>query len=133
MLRSGIPPEVAKRTKALYSCVDEYSMRTEPANQLEIDHRIPQIRWDTNEDDNRNLTDAQIKEKFMLLTRSNNLLKSRVCEECKQTGKRGKGYKEIEFWYMGDENYTDEIGCEGCFWHNPTRWRFLLNEELKKK
>lgn len=72
-------------------------MRREQANILEIDHRIPQVRWNTNEDDNSDLTDEQIKEKFMLLTSSNNLLKSRVCEECAKTNRRGKGYKEIEF------------------------------------
>lgn len=131
--RSGIPSHIAKRAKALFDCVDEYSMRTEPANQLEIDHRIPQVRWDSNEDDNSCLTDEQIKEKFMLLTRSNNLLKSRICEECKRTGKRGKGYKEIAYWYIGDEDYCDAIGCEGCFWHNPSKWRAMVNKELNKK
>ena len=130
--RTGIPPEIAKRAKALYGCVDEYTLRVEPANQLEIDHRVPQVRWTTNEDDNTNLTDAQIKEKFMLLTRANNLLKSRFCEDCARTGKRAKGYKVIEFWYKGDENYDCSIGCEGCFWHNPTKWREELNKKIKK-
>lgn len=130
--RTGIPAEIAKRAKNLYGCVDEYTLRVEPANQLEIDHRVPQVRWTTNEDDNTNLTDAQIKEKFMLLTRANNLLKSRFCEECTKTGKRAKGYKVIEFWYKGDENYDRSIGCEGCFWHNPTKWRDELNKKIKK-
>ncbi len=131
--RTGIPPKIAKRAKELYGCVDEYSMRTEAANILEIDHRVPQVRWTKNEDDNTNLTDEQIKEKFMLLSRQNNLLKSRICEECARTNKRGKGYKEIEFWYVGDEDYTDEIGCVGCFWHNPSKWRKELNKTIKEK
>ncbi len=131
--RTGIPPKIAKRAKELYGCVDEYSMRTEAANVLEIDHRVPQVRWTKNEDDNTNLTDEQIKEKFMLLSRQNNLLKSRICEECARTNKRGKGYKEIEFWYVGDEDYTDEIGCVGCFWHNPSKWRKELNKTIKEK
>ncbi len=130
--RTGIPTQVAKRAKILYGCVDEYTLRVEPANQLEIDHRIPQIRWSTNEDDNTNLNDAQIKEKFMLLTRENNLLKSRFCEDCTKTGKRAKGYKSIEFWYKGNEDYNDTIGCEGCFWHNPAKWREELNKKIKK-
>ena len=131
--RTGIPPKIAKRAKELYGCVDEYSMRTEAANVLEIDHRVPQVRWTKNEDDNTNLTDEQIKEKFMLLSRQNNLLKSRICEECARTNKRGKGYKEIEFWYVGNEDYTDEIGCVGCFWHNPSKWRKELNKTIKEK
>ena len=43
-----------------------------------------------------------------------------------------KGYKVIEFWYKGDENYDCSIGCEGCFWHNPTKWREELNKKIKK-
>ena len=131
--RTGIPAKVAKRAKELFGCVDEYSMRTEAAKVLEIDHRTPQVRWTTNEDDNSNLTDEQIKAKFMLLTSHNNLLKSRICEECAKTNKRGKGYKEIEFWYVGDENYSDDIGCVGCFWHNPSKWRKELNKKIKEK
>jgi len=131
--RTNIPKELADRVKKIYNCVDEYSLRTEPANKLEIDHRIPQVRWTENEDINsKYMLESQIEEKFMLLTRENNLLKSRICEKCKETGCRGKGYKVIEFWYNGDEKYNDSIGCNGCFWYNPSEWRHQLNKELKK-
>lgn len=131
--RSDIPEKIKKRVKELYNCIDEYSMRTEFAKDLEVDHRTPQVRWTENETDNSNLTDEQIKEKFMPLTKKNNLLKSRICEECVKTNKRGKGYKVIDFWYVGDENYTEDIGCVGCFWHNPSMWRKKLNEKIKGK
>ena len=130
--RTSIPPQIAKRAKELYGCVDEYSVRVEPANQLEIDHRVPQVRWTSNEEDNSNLSDEQIIEKFMLLSRANNLLKSRICEECVKTGKRGKGYKVIEFWYEGGEAYSETLGCVGCFWHNPKKWRDELNKKIKQ-
>lgn len=130
--RSAIPPEIISRAKRIYGYVDEYSVRSEPANQLEIDHRIPQVRWNSDESDNRGLTDAQIREKFMLLSRANNLLKSRICEECKRTGKRGRGYKIVEFWYEGSESYELSVGCRGCFWHNPTKWREEINKAIKK-
>lgn len=130
--RTSIPTQIAKRAKELYGCVDEYSVRVEPANQLEIDHRVPQVRWTANEEDNSNLSDEQIIEKFMLLSRANNLLKSRICEECVKTGKRGKGYKVIEFWYEGEETYSETVGCAGCFWHNPTKWRDELNKKIKQ-
>lgn len=130
--RTDIPPEVKKRAKELFACIDEYSMRTEVPKDLQLDHRVPQVRWATNEDDNSNLSDAQIREKFMLLTESNNLLKSRVCEECVKTGKRGKGYKEIEFWYKGTEIYDSSLGCVGCFWHSPSVWRAELNKKIKE-
>lgn len=132
--RTSIPAKLAKRAKELYGCVDEYTLRTEPANMLEIDHRVPQVRWTENEDiNNINMADEEIKEKFMLLTRANNLLKSRCCEECVKTGKRAKGYKTIEFWYKGNEDYDENIGCCGCFWHNPTKWREELNKSIKKE
>ena len=68
----------------------------------------------------------------MLLTSPNNLLKSRICEECAKTNKRGKGYKVIEFWYEGTEQYDESIGCRGCFWHNPSAWREELNKKIKE-
>jgi len=130
--RTSIPPTIAKRAKEIYDCIDEYAVRTEPAGQLEIDHRVPQVRWTTNEDINKpNMSDDEIIDKFMLLTRANNLLKSRICESCVKTGKRGKAYKSIAFWYVGEEKYSDEIGCIGCFWHNPTKWREEANKRLK--
>ncbi len=131
--RADIPDKIVKRAKELFDYIDEYSMRKEPANKLELDHRVPQVRWTENEEDNSDLTDEQIKEKFMLLTSPNNLLKSRVCEECVQTGKRGKGYKEIAYWYKGTEDYDKSIGCEGCFWHSPSKWRKELNKKIGGK
>lgn len=130
--RNNIPQKVVKRAKELYDCIDEYTMRTEPAKDLELDHRVPQVRWESDEDDNKDLTDEQILAKFMLLTSKNNLLKSRACEHCAKTGIRANGYKVIEFWYKGSREYNPEIGCEGCFWHNPTRWREELNKVIKK-
>lgn len=131
--RAGIPKQIAKRAKQLFECIDEYTLRKEPANKLEIDHRIPQVRWGKNEDKNLRLTDDQINEKFMLLTRENNLLKSRACEKCVETGLRSNGYGEIEFWYKGDKNYSDTLGCDGCFWYNPSKWREELNKIVIKK
>lgn len=130
--RNNIPRNIVKRAKEIYECIDEYTMRTEAAKDLELDHRVPQVRWTTDEDDNNNLTDEQIKEKFMLLTSKNNLLKSRVCEHCAKTGKRGNGYKVIEYWYIGDQKYDESIGCVGCFWHDPSTWRKKLNDFVKE-
>lgn len=131
--RANIPPMLAKRVKKIYGNVDEYTLRTEPSNRLEIDHRIPQVRWTESEGQNKNsMSDIEIKNKFMLLTRENNLLKSRICEQCKLTNKRGKGYKIIEFWYKGNEDWDSETGCEGCFWFSPYEWRKQLNKFIKR-
>ena len=132
--RTSLTKTLADKVKKIYGFVDEYSLRTEAPSRLEIDHRVPQVRWTANEGVNSpSMSEEQIKSKFMLLTRENNLLKSRICEHCAATGKRGKGYKAIEFWYLGDEDYDEKIGCKGCFWYNPSKWRKQLNEEIKKK
>lgn len=130
--RKNIPDSVKRRAKKIYKNTDEYTLREEPANTLELDHRLPQVRWTSSEKVNTGLSDEQIIEKFMLLTRKNNLLKSRYCEKCKATGIRANGYRDIEFWYVGDKYYDDKLGCEGCFWYNPSKWREELNKVLKK-
>ena len=130
--RSSIPEKLVKKIKTFYNNIDEYSCRKEPSNLLEIDHRIPQIRWSGNEDINDiNMTEKEIEEKFMLLTRSNNLLKSRKCEQCKKTGIRAKGYQDTEFWWIGNKQFDINIGCIGCFWHSPKKWMEELNKKIK--
>src|SRR5690554_4351375 len=59
-----------------------------PSKELEVDHKFPQVRWNKNEEKYNDLTEEEIKSKFILLTRSNNLLKSRHCERCVKTNKR---------------------------------------------
>ena len=118
-IRSNIPTKLAQRIKSIYKREEAVLLRQLPANQLEIDHRFPQVRWSEDERPNNiNMSEAEIKDKFILLTRSNNQLKSRNCERCSQTGKRGY-FSGIRFWYKGNENWDPEIntdderGCEG--------------------
>ncbi|MDR2341801.1 MAG: hypothetical protein LBD84_02000 [Campylobacteraceae bacterium] len=72
----------------------------------------------------------------MLLSRNNNLWKSRQCETCLRTKKRGS-FPGIYFWYKGDEIWHgatdyDENGCIGCFWYDPYTWREELNSIINK-
>ena len=113
-------------------------LRQLPSRQLEIDHRFPQVRWDKDEDVNDpSMSTKEIKQRFILLNRSNNLLKSRYCERCVQTGQRGY-FSGIRYWYKGNDNWDsnisphDERGCEGCFWYDPYKWRKLLNKLIAK-
>lgn len=131
--RSDISDYVKRRAKEIYGYIDEYTLRIEPAKDLQLDHRLPQVRWKTSESSNPAPSDEEIKEKFMLLTEENNLLKSRYCEACKKTNIRANGYRDIEFWYFGDKYYDEKIGCEGCFWYNPSKWRTELNKAIKKQ
>jgi len=98
-------------------------------DQLTVDHKLPLIRW--NEESQATLTDYSnlepeyIKANFQLLKKSNgsvshNLLKSRACEKCAKTGKRGTPFG-IDFFYAGGPKWDpadekDPSGCIGCGW-----------------
>ena len=136
--RSGIPQKLAKRVKKVYSNQEAMLLREMPPRELEVDHKFPQVRWCKDESENKvDMSEVEIKEKFILLTRSNNLLKSRYCERCVKTGKRGH-FPGIYFWYEGNENWQgtskcDESGCIGCFWYDPYQWREELNKLVNNK
>ncbi len=134
--RSGLSQTLAKKIKEFYKNEEAVFLREMNPKELEVDHKFPQIRWSSNEDKNsENMTEEDIKSKFILLTRSHNLLKSRYCEKCVRTKIRGN-FPGIYFWYSGDKNWVhndnDEKGCIGCFWHNPYKWREELQKILAK-
>jgi hypothetical protein len=103
------------------------------------------VRWGNVEEKlELNLSEAEIKAKFQLLKKddagNHNLLKSRSCENCLKTEKRGTPFG-IKFWYKGDENWSDKIpqtgakaeeGCLGCGWYNFEKWRTELNRKLEQ-
>ena len=117
-----------------------------PANQLTIDHKLPMLRWDETQkivqNDYSNMGEDDIKQHFQLLKKSNgsvshNLLKSRSCEVCWKTDKRGKPFG-IDYFYSGTSqwepsNKLDHSGCIGCGWYDFNLWRNELNKELKKR
>ena len=128
--RYGISPKLARKIKDIYKNEEAVLLRKLSDKKLEIDHKFPQIRWGKDEVTNENLTDRELQDKFILLSKNNNSLKSRYCERCFREGKRGC-FPGIYYWYKGSEkwqgNVNDEKGCEGCFWYSPYKWR----EELK--
>lgn len=137
-IRSGFPQKLINRIKHILNFEEALFLRKMMPRELEVDHKFPQVRWNKNEPVNgTDMKAEEIKEKFILLTRSNNLLKSRYCEKCCKTGKRGC-FPGVYFWYEGDEEWDvkidkhDEAGCEGCFWYNPYKWREELNKIVKK-
>ena len=115
-------------------------------HELTVDHKLPMIRW-SNEESKRqtdygSMSDADIRQMFQLLKASNgsvshNLLKSRACERCFKTGKRGKPLG-IAYFYSGGERWEpkdkkDSAGCVGCGWHDFAEWRSNLNKILGEK
>ncbi len=100
--------------------------------KIEVDHRIPQVRWTDKEEGYINMTDEELKEKFMLLVREHNLLKSRNCEKCKRTWVRQE-FLWINFFYEWNENYLEKQWCKWCGWYNPEIWRKYLNKKITWK
>jgi hypothetical protein len=136
-IRLQLPSILRERVLKLYNNTEAITMRKMIPNQLEVDHRFPQVRWSKDEYYNISMSDKELRNKFQLLTREHNLWKSRYCENCKKTGVRGT-FIGINYFYIGselwDKNIKDdnEKGCIGCFWYNPDEWRKNLNEELNK-
>lgn len=132
--RAGMSLKTAQRVKKLLNNEEAVFLRQLSSNELEVDHKFPQIRWNKDEDVNDNASDEYLIAKFILLNRSNNLLKSRNCERCYRDGKRGS-FPGIYYWYSGTEEWQgdphDENGCVGCFWYDPYEWRKNLNELIE--
>lgn len=129
--RQEMPESFKQRVRELYDNQDAFDLST-PGGTPEVDHRRPRIRWDEPEDfDYENMTAEEIREHFQILSGKNNLLKSRKCEQCVETGERPL-FCGIDFYYEGGREYTEEIGCEGCGWYNPHKWRDAVNDMLDR-
>lgn len=113
-------------------------------SDLVVDHRFPMERYGNIEDENPvDMTEEQIQKKFQLLKKddsgNHNLLKSRACERCLKTGKRGS-FLGVNFFYQGDENWPESCprtgeeareGCIGCGWYDINKWRDELNKFIQ--
>lgn len=128
-LREDISDKFRQRVKEVHNNRDAFDDKIKKPSNLEVDHRKPRIRCDESEDiDFENITDDEIKEKFQLTSQTNNTRKSRACERCKKTGCR-QSPLGTDYFYKGDEEYTEELGCEGCFFYDPDEWRDSLNRD----
>lgn len=139
---ANIPKSLVKRILQVYSYTDVIEQRQRAAHELVIDHRFRMERWGGNEPPHlTSISEAEIKKKFQLLKKdasgNHNLLKSRSCERCIRTGKRGTPFG-IRFWYKAGENWPSshqrggeaEFGCVGCGWYDFETWRDALNRKL---
>jgi hypothetical protein len=63
---------------------------------------------------------------FQPLSKAANDVKRQICKRCRETNKRwnAKSLKGNPFeFYYGDENYTEEVGCKGCYQYDPVEYR----------
>lgn len=104
------------------------------------DHKFSEIRWgaDTKAENPDTMTDAEIRQKFQLLTNQRNQQKREMCRNCFQTGKRGYPFG-IKYYYAGTEDWDSSIptkvkqaerGCFGCGWYDFAAWRKALNKRV---
>jgi hypothetical protein len=120
---------------------DVYEAKITKKESLLPDHKFPEIRWndDTKRDSLENLSEAEIKKDFQLLTNQRNQQKREVCRNCYQIGKRGIIYG-IPFFYKGTADWDIKIpqrgkeaeaGCIGCAWYDIEQWRQELIKKLR--
>jgi len=95
--------------------------------KIEIDHK------DGRKNDERisNLESQKIED-FQPLCKAANDVKRQICKECKKTNIRwdAKNIKGNPYsYYEGNEKYTEELGCKGCYQYDPVEYR---KESVKK-
>lgn len=89
--------------------------------KIEIDHK------DGRKNDLR-VGDIQTQhlDDFQPLCKAANDVKRQICKTCKETNKRwnAKNIKGNPYaFYAGDENYSTELGCVGCYQYDPVEYR----------
>ena len=134
-LRKPMSNLLKERIKKLLQHLEvAFDVKRSPV-EIIIDHKFPSQRWNEPESDNpNNMSDTAISAKFQLLSNQTNLWKSRCCDTCVKTNKRGS-FMGIKWYYEGDEEWRgatkyDENGCIGCPWYDMATWKQKLAEKL---
>ncbi len=98
--------------------------------KIEIDHK------DGRKDDHL-ISNPQTQKlsDFQPLSKAANDVKRQICKKCKETNKRW-GAKNIKGnpydFYIGDENYSEELGCKGCYQYDPVEYRKVIVRKISK-
>ena len=69
---------------------------------------------------------TQSLDDFQPLCKAANDVKRQICKECKQSGKRwdAQNIKGNPYpFYEGDIEYTEALGCVGCYQYDPVAYR----------
>jgi hypothetical protein len=131
--RMPLSKETRKKIIKTLNNKDVFFDAIRPDNEFVIDHKFPSQRWQEKETKNEELTPQEIKDKFQLLTNQTNMLKSRLCDSCCNTGLR-PDFLGIKWFYSGTEqwvqNHTIENGCNGCPWFDLKEWKNKISTQL---
>lgn len=147
---ANMPKAFAERVFRVLGHRDVVEGAERAPSSLVIDHKLPMARWGEEatqeQTDYADITDEGIRARFQLLGKSSreevaeghsgnhNALKSRACERCVQTGRRGTPFG-IAFFYQGGPEWGgadryDAAGCIGCGWYDFAAWRDALNKSV---
>lgn len=99
--------------------------------KIEIDHKDGRKEdWRVSNPETQSIDD------FQPLCKAANDVKRQICKECKQSNERwdatnikGNPYP----FYEGDKNYTDELGCIGCYQYDPVAYRKSCIKRVSKE
>jgi hypothetical protein len=98
--------------------------------KIEIDHK------DGRKDDHRiSNPQSQTLADFQPLSKAANDIKRQICKKCKETNKRwsAKNIKGNPYdFYVGDENYSEELGCKGCYQYDPVEYRKVVVKKISE-
>lgn len=134
-LRAPMSEKLKERIKKVLGKIEVCFNVKRSSVELLVDHKFPSQRWITKESSNPDkMSESAIREKFQLLSNQTNMWKSRCCDACVKTGKRGD-FMGIKWYYEGNENWegateNDEKGCVGCPWYDLELWKTKLSEKL---
>ncbi len=115
-IRKDIKDIITKR-----KCVMLGVNGTSENTKIEVDHK------DGRKNDMRvsDLSQQRLDD-FQPLCKAANDIKRQICKNCKKNDKRWDA-KNIEgnpySFYEGDENYTEPLGCVGCYQFDPVEYR----------
>lgn len=126
--RGRVDYSPAEKLRIQRICGDEDAF-TGGREQLQVDHRVPQVRWPGPEQRVDLEDENAVRAAFQCLSRQHNLLKSRACEACVKTGQRPV-FLGIPVWFRGEAAYDASIGCDGCGWAFPEEWKSHVGERL---
>lgn len=102
---------------------------------IEVDHK------DGRKNDMRvsDLATQKIDD-FQPLCKAANDIKRQICKLCKETDKRWDAKNILDnpySFYEGDEQFTEGLGCKGCYQYDPVEYRIQsvrrLSEEAVKQ
>lgn len=98
--------------------------------KIEIDHK------DGRKNDHR-ISDSKSQKlsDFQPLSKAANDIKRQICKKCKETNRRwsAKNIKGNPYdFYIGDENYSEELGCKGCYQYDPVEYRKVIVRKISE-